>query len=128
VSLKYLNRFLVEGPCIALCTDHKKLVAECRRLKVPEHEIPPFLGREGAHATTHFLRSPNGQMVAIVTIKLLRRHSREQDYAMLVHEAVHIFRHFCVEIQEEHPSDEFEAYSIQGISQRLMLALAEQRR
>ena len=127
MSLKYLNRFLVEGPYLALCTDPKKFVSECRRLKIPEHEIPGFLGRDGAHATTHFLRNPAGQMVSIVTMSLSKHDAREQQYALLVHEAVHIFRRFCTEIGEDRPSEEFEAYSIQGIAQRLMLALAEQR-
>ena len=37
----------------------------------------------------------------------------------LVHEAVHIWQNLCEYIGEENPSKEFEAYTIQNITQRL---------
>jgi hypothetical protein len=40
--------------------------------------------------------------------------------ALLVHEAVHVWQLFRESIGEHGPSKEFEAYSIQAISQRLM--------
>ena len=40
----------------------------------------------------------------------------------LVHEAVHIWQRYCKEIGEEHPSEEFEAYTIQNITHRLFHA------
>jgi hypothetical protein len=46
----------------------------------------------------------------------------EQVYALLVHEAVHIWQDVKHRIGEDNPSSEFEAYAIQNISQELMLA------
>lgn len=45
--------------------------------------------------------------------------------AVLVHEAVHIWQRVCLCLNETTPSDEFEAYSIQWISQNLMFQYAE---
>jgi hypothetical protein len=42
--------------------------------------------------------------------------------AFLVHEAVHIWQYFCGSINEENPSVEFEAYTIQYIATRLFHA------
>lgn len=38
----------------------------------------------------------------------------------LVHEAVHVFQRLCDNIGESQPSREFEAYSIERISEQLM--------
>jgi hypothetical protein len=43
---------------------------------------------------------------------------------MLVHEAVHVWQFHCENIGEREPSIEFEAYSIQAVSQFLMEAYA----
>ncbi len=40
-------------------------------------------------------------------------------YALLTHEAVHIWQFFCETIQEHYPSSEFEAYTIQEITLNL---------
>lgn len=52
----------------------------------------------------------------------------EQYYSLLVHEAVHIFQRVCNYIGEDKPSDEFEAYCIQAISQELMYAWKNRKR
>lgn len=44
---------------------------------------------------------------------------------VLVHEAVHIWQWWMRYIGERDPSEEFEAYSIQGIAERLMEAYVE---
>lgn len=41
---------------------------------------------------------------------------------MLTHEAVHIWQEIKLQLGEKEPSYEFEAYSIQNISQNLMEA------
>ncbi len=38
----------------------------------------------------------------------------------LVHEATHIFQSLCTQIGETSPSKEFQAYSIERITERLM--------
>ena len=44
---------------------------------------------------------------------------------MVTHEAVHIFQFMCADVGEKDPSPEFEAYTIQAITQHLLWAMEE---
>lgn len=76
----------------------------------------------GKGATTHFIPTPSGEIVAIVCVGHDKNLEKGQAYAMLAHEAVHIWQHYAAEIGEETPSSEYEAYTIQGIVQALLYA------
>ncbi len=68
----------------------------------------------------------NGKLIAVLVDE--SQISDSIDLATcLVHEAVHIFQYHCEYIGEEKPSSEFEAYSIQRISETLMRAYSEQK-
>lgn len=120
----WLNRALMLSPyCIALCTNEKDFYLELKRMKLPQHRWPPFLSTDHANATAHWFDAPSGHKPAvIVCMPETKGIEPEQYYAMLVHEAVHIFQLVCEYIGETSPSKEFEAYSIQAISQELMYA------
>lgn len=108
---------------MALCTNEKDFYAELKRLKLPQHQWPKFLQHDHAGATTHWFTAPAGHKPCIIVcMAAVKRIEPEQYYAMLVHEAVHVFQRVCEHIGEDSPSDEFEAYSIQAISQELMYA------
>lgn len=96
---------------------------ELKRMKLPQHMWPPFLSTDHSNATTHWFEAPAGHKpAAIVCMPERKGIEIEQYYSMLVHEAVHIFQSVCEYIGESGPSAEFEAYSIQAISQELMYA------
>ena len=76
-------------------------------------------------ASTHFLEAPNKMNAAIVTL-FDHKPERELIYALLVHEAVHIWQEIKKLIGEEHPSKEFEAYSMQAITQELFVEYQRQ--
>lgn len=113
---KWLDRDLIVGPYFTLCTTEKQFRRELKRLKV---EPMKFINA-GADATTHHLISPDGRQCSIVCMPHDKAATRPQRYGLLVHEAVHIWQWFVDSIGETSPSHEFEAYSIQSISQRLI--------
>ena len=43
---------------------------------------------------------------------------------LIVHEAVHVWQHYCMMIHEHEPASEQEAYGIQSISKSLMAEYA----
>lgn len=117
--MKYLNRALITGPYYALCLDEKIFKSETKRLGI---ESPPEFCRSGADASTHYLEHPKHGLVCLVCFRKDRKHTKIQQYALLVHEAVHIWRAWRESVGEKDPSSEFEAYAIQAISQSLMEA------
>lgn len=124
-NVKWLTRALVDSPYyIGLCVNEAAFAKEMRRLKVPKDARPAFIPGT-ANACVHFLEKGDGKLLALVTITRPKGISRNQINALLVHEAVHIWQAVRESIGERSPSAEFEAYSIQGISQSLMEAFWE---
>lgn len=97
-----------------------------KALRVPKAEWPKFVASDHADATAHFLETSEGEVCVVVTITGHEQRTLPQVHALLVHEAVHIWQEIRSIIGEKEPSSEFEAYSIQSISQRLMESYAEQ--
>jgi hypothetical protein len=115
----WVDRALIVCPFyIGLCTSKKEFRSVCKDLKVTEP--PEFLNRH-ADAMVHFFERKS-KLAAVVCIRRRKDRTRPQMDAMLVHEAVHIWQQTVKELKEHDPSDEFEAYSIQTISQRLIEA------
>ena len=113
--ITYFNLSLVESPVYyTLCISEKEYLKEMKRLKIPKHQIDPWLSSD---ATCHFLSNPNkpNKEIAIVCIDLSKEQSRAQKYALIVHEAVHIWQRIKELLGEKAPSKEFEAYAIQRL-------------
>lgn len=93
-------------------------------------EIPPYdRGRwvnEGSDATTHTYTNKEGKMCCLVALATWEGRDPVGIVGLLIHEAVHVWQHMCENIGEKNPSSEFEAYSIQWISQELMRSFSEQ--
>lgn len=106
-----------------LCLSEKALHKAMKQANVPAGEWPQTWVHAGG-AATHVLRHRN---LAFVTVSEGDdKRTIEQVYGMLAHEAVHIFQEHCRDIGEHVPSDEFQAYSIQLIAQRLMESYRDQ--
>lgn len=119
---QWLSRNLIKTPVhYALCLNEKHFNEELARLRVKPCEWPPFLGSATANATTHHLEY-KGRPVAIVCLQMDAKRTQWEVLGLLVHEAVHIWQLMCRSMGETEPSAEFEAYSIQWISQELMWA------
>lgn len=124
---EWLDRALVVSPYhYCLCIDEKSFRKELKKLDLPKDQWPSFLASAQADATVHFFEHSNGNLCAIVCIRASKKHSKEQVYAMLVHEAVHIWQEILDYLGEKSPSKEFEAYSVQTFCQRLFESYAAQ--
>lgn len=120
-KVEWLDRTLVVSPFFTLCKTEKEFHRALRHIKLDRKDWPDFILTPTAGATTHTFEK-NGDLVCIVTVRKQKGVGRKQVYALLVHEAVHVWQELRNSIGEKFPSSEFEAYSIQSISQRLIYA------
>jgi hypothetical protein len=121
---EWLNRGLVTGPYLCLCLSEEAFLQVMRKLKI--HKGVPEWVSPGARATMHECTNPSGQLVCIVCMRDWEERDPISVAGVLVHEAVHVFQTFCESIGEKTPSKEFEAYSIQHISQQLTYSFRAQ--
>jgi len=118
-----MDRTLIESPIYyCLITNEKLFKSELKRLKIPQdfQSVP-----SGKGACTHFLNSKQGAEIALVCL-MDKKHDKEQIMSLLAHEAVHIWQRIKEDMGELNPSHEFEAYSIQRISQNLFYEFKRQ--
>ena len=127
-GLDWLDRSLLTSRyCYALCLSEEAFHAELKRLEVPERHWPEFLKTTHANATTSFFENlDQKENCAIVTMHPSKDRELEQVYALLVHEAVHIWQAEKDVIGEHSPGKETEAYATQRIAQSLMYSYKEQ--
>lgn len=121
-KVQWVSRALVISPYyIGLCKTEEAFTRELKRMKLPKSSYPVFIP-DGAGARVHFFEKGDGSLSAIVCITRPKGITKEQLNALLVHEAVHVWQEIRACLGEKAPSSEFEAYSIQSISQSLMQA------
>lgn len=123
MKLKWLDRPLISGPHLVLCLSDKSFQAAVKHLQCPKPL--QFLGDDRSSGSVHTLENKSGSTVSIVSLHAPDA-SPIEIAGILVHEAVHVWQDYCRTIGEDEPSVEFEAYSIQTISQRLMVSYVEQ--
>lgn len=123
---QWLDRELITGPYIALVLNEKQFLAAMKHCEISKSDAGPWLKTPHADATVHFLESPAKDQVCIVALQVKKKTTPDQIVGLLVHESVHIWQRFKRRIGEHEPSDEFEAYSIQTIAQRLIAAYSTQ--
>lgn len=113
----WIERSLIHSPFyIGLCLTEAHFRAEMKRLNVDEDKRPRWL-RSGYNGKVHFLER-KGKHVAIVCMRPGR--CNLSNIGLLVHEAVHVWQEIRDSLNEDNPSSEFEAISIQAIAQRLI--------
>lgn len=117
--IKWIDRDLITSPyCIGLCQSERNFIKEMQRLKVKD--IPEWIG-EGKDATVHYVTDNKSRgKCCIVCIRERPDTTPSEVIGLIVHEATHCFQWICQDMNEKEPSSEFEAYAIQGISQKLI--------
>ena len=126
MKIAWLDRAVMMGPYFCLCLTEKSFHAALKHLKVPKAKWPEWV-TAGSDATTHHLECSEGE-AHVVCIKPSKKHEGVVVYALLVHEAVHIWQAYRKSIGEDEPASEQEAYTVQHLSQELMLSYDKQRK
>ena len=111
---------------MALVLSEAEYMAAMKHCGISKKNIGSWIKSDSADATVHILEKDNKQTF-IVALRVNKKVTHDQIVGLLVHEAVHIWQEFKRRIGENNPSDEFEAYSIQSISQRLISAYSLQK-
>jgi hypothetical protein len=123
----WCDRTMIQLPFnLCLCVTRKQYARELKKMGVTNGN--PFVS-PGAGATLHRFdpKTDSDDPIAIVCLDEEHRKNLElnQTHALLVHEAMHLWRYSRKYLGESKPSKEFEAYAIQAISQRLFYAYDE---
>lgn len=100
------------------CPNERAWNAEMKRLALKEH-VPYPAEYDGR--CTPFENSKDHNACALVTIRPAAKTALMQ-VGMLAHEGVHVWQFMRSAIGEREPSIEFEAYSIQAITENLIKA------
>lgn len=122
-KIRWLDRALILGPYLAICFTGDEFYATLDYLEIKRYEWPDWI-TPGADATTHTLRY-KGKTASVVCVDIPPDMDPVAVAGLMVHEAVHVFQRYCQNIGEDNPSMEFEAYSIQSISQQFMWAYSD---
>lgn len=125
MATKWNDRALVVGPWVTLVQSDKQFQAAMKQCRIPKDERGTWIQPPTADATAHFFEAPRAGLTCIVALRVSKDITPIQICSLLVHESVHIWQRFKARIVEIDPSPEFEAYSVQAISQGLMQAYAD---
>ena len=120
----WVDRTLFMSPVyIGLCTTEAQFRKELKRLNIPQSECPDWIPKSDMDAAVwHFIDDKREEKCAIVCVRKHKDTTNAEVFGMLAHEAVHVWQEIKLCIGEKEPSSEFEAYSIQSITQRLIEA------
>ena len=120
--MTWLDRTLIRGDFLCLCTTEAEFLKELKRTKSPA-PWPKWI-EDDAFATTHYIVTGKGNRATIVCMT-----DKKMDgipaASLLVHEAVHVVQEFFRHIGEDQPSIEMQAYAIQEVAAQLMFAYAD---
>jgi len=100
-----------------LCLNEKQFHMELKKANLPISEWCRFMTNKDATAESHIFEEFE---TIIVCMRYKKNLDNIQIACLLVHEAVHIWRHTCMKLGESSPAIEQEAYGIQRLSQHLM--------
>lgn len=120
MKTQWLEREMITGPHLALVLSKKAFFKAMKECKIKKSVAGSWMKTDHANATVHIFEHEVDGLMCIVALDISSTPSLDSVIGLLVHESVHIWQHFKSRIGETTPSDEFEAYSIQTISQRLI--------
>lgn len=128
-KIKYCDTSLFISPIYyGLCTSEKAFNKELKRLKIPKSQRGDFISNEWSDATVHYFEKDDKEILIVCIDKKKNKEANANPIeivGLLVHESVHIWQKIKQHIGEDYPSVEFEAYSIQKISQELINAYGD---
>lgn len=124
--MKWLDRHTVFTPHLILCGSEKEYFKVMKHLNITYPA--PWIASDGlARCHTFTLED---KITCVVCLDVPKAHIEKDQICVigtLIHEATHVWQELCLSIGEDKPSAEFEAYSIQRISQQLLWSYKKQR-
>lgn len=119
MDINWLDRTSVRLPYMALCLNEEEYLEVAKHCEISS----PFswLSKGGA-ATCHTWENDN-KLICVICLRPINKDDPRDSINIacaLVHEAVHVFQALCQNIGESTPSAEFEAYSIERITEQLL--------
>lgn len=97
---------------------------DCKHIGFSKKQAEELISMpSGANATANFICNDDGSDLIIVVYLPYSDIDVLFQQSLIVHEAVHIWQELKKRMNEKEPSSEFEAYSIQRISQDLLYLL-----
>lgn len=115
--MKWLSRDTIRAPHLALCLSEKEFLTAAKHCDI---RAPGEWLDESRHIAVVHTWEREGALTCVVCLNAKNRNDPIEIACTLVHESVHIFQRLCDSIGEDAPSREFEAYSIERISESLM--------
>jgi hypothetical protein len=124
MKAKWLAPDLVGNPLkVAVCMTEKQYMKVMKQMNITD--IPKWVA-DGKDATVHhFEGKPERDYVTVFCMRVRDETTVVEFAGLVVHECVHIWQEICERLGESHPSREFEAYSIQWLTQQVMWAALE---
>lgn len=120
--MPWLDRRIAHpGPYLALCLSEAEFRSTLKRLKAPQ--VPRWVNTH-ADATMHTFEHADHGICCVVCLAPPGERGPVEVAGLLIHEAVHVWQHYCENIGEHTPGAEQEAYAIQSISQELLAEYA----
>lgn len=118
MKLNWLERFTVVTPHMILCGSEEEFLAVMKHLKCKYFDR---WMHEPHRATTHtFEKDDTLTCIVCLDFNETKKLPLDSIIGVLAHEATHIKQKLCESIGERTPSAEFEAYTIQCITQQLV--------
>lgn len=115
------RRIARPGPYLTLCLSDAEFYAALQ--DIGHQDRFPSVNKF-SDATMHTLENQDGVTVCIVCLRDCLGRNPIEVAGLLVHEAVHVWQAYCIDIGEHEPGKEQEAYGIQAIAQELMAEFA----
>ena len=128
MKTEYLDRTLLRtNRYYCLCLSEKQFHKELTRLGIKKNKHPDFV-KKWFGACVHYIdQDKSNNKIAVVCIDTSRKDVNKLEiYALLTHEAVHIWQDTVESINEDYPGHETEAYAIQNIALELMSSYKKQ--
>lgn len=123
-----INSELITSPIpLSVCKNKESFFKELRANGIKKKDRPEF-NASGTGATTHFIEMNGRKIAAIICMdeKHKKDYTKGQIVGLIAHEAVHVWQEIKTSIGEHDPSSEFEAYSVQMLTQRIFEAYHKQ--
>lgn len=115
------ERILASPIYWTIVTDERQFPHVLKDIYHPEKPPPrDWFTDTTAPGITHAFSSSDGGLFCVVCIRGMEEHDPLSVVSLIAHEAVHIWQDVREYLSEEHPSIEFEAYSVQIILQQLL--------